>query len=71
MSQKLPVNNFEWIEKTSQFNGDLKKINNEESYEGYFLKVEVKYKKKKKKKNFIMTYHFYHKERNLKKWKSL
>ena len=23
MSQKLPVNNFEWIEKTSQFNGDL------------------------------------------------
>ena len=50
MSQKLPVNNFEWIEKTSQFNGDLKKINNEESYEGYFLKVEVKYKKKKKKK---------------------
>ena len=69
MSQKLPVNNFEWIEKTSQFNGDLKKINNEESYEGYFLKVEVKYQKKKK--NFIMTYHFYHKERNLKKWKSL
>ena len=51
MSQKLPVNNFEWIEKTSQFNGDLKKINNEESYEGYFLKVEVKYQKKKKKKN--------------------
>ena len=50
MSQKLPVNNFEWIEKTSQFNGDLKKINNEESYEGYFLKVEVKYQKKKKKK---------------------
>ena len=47
-SQKLPVNNFEWIEKTSQFNGDLKKINNEESYEGYFLKVEVKYQKKKK-----------------------
>ena len=71
MSQKLPVNNFEWIEKTSQFNGDLKKINNEESYEGYFLKVEVKYQKKKKKKNFKMTYHFYHKERNLKKWKSL
>ena len=70
MSQKLPVNNFEWIEKTSQFNGDLKKINNEESYEGYFLKVEVEYQKKKT-KNFIMTYHFYHKERNLKKWKSL
>ena len=23
MSQKLPVNNFKWIEKTSQFNEDL------------------------------------------------
>ena len=23
MSQKLPVNNFEWIEDTSQFNGDF------------------------------------------------
>ena len=25
MSQKLPVNNFEWIEDTSQFNKDFKK----------------------------------------------
>ena len=23
MSQKLPVNNFEWIEETSQFNEDF------------------------------------------------
>ena len=26
MSEKLPVNNFEWIEDTSQFNDDLKKF---------------------------------------------
>ena len=25
MSQKLPVNNFEWIEDTSQFDSDFKK----------------------------------------------
>ena len=39
MSQKLPVNNFEWIEDTSQFNGDFIKSYNEESDEGYFLEV--------------------------------
>ena len=37
MSQKLPVNNFEWIKDTSQFNEDFIKNYNEESYEGYFL----------------------------------
>ena len=26
MSQKFPVNNFEWIEETSQFNEDLTKL---------------------------------------------
>ena len=37
MSQKLPVNNFEWIKDTSQFNEDfIKKNYNEESNEGYF-----------------------------------
>ena len=39
MSQKLPVNKFEWIEDTSQFNEDF--IKNEESNEGYFLEVDV------------------------------
>ena len=39
MSQKLSVINFEWIKGTSQFNEDLIKNHNEESYEGYiFLK---------------------------------
>ena len=46
MSQKLPVNNFEWIEDTSQFNEGLIKNCNEESDEGYFLEVTVQYLKK-------------------------
>ena len=43
MLQKLPVNNFEWIKDTSQFNEDFIKNYNEESDEGYFLEVDVKY----------------------------
>ena len=39
MSQKLPVNNFEWIKDTSQFNEDFIKNYNEESDEGYFFEV--------------------------------
>ena len=33
MSQNLPVNNFEWIEDTSQFNEDSIKNYEEESEE--------------------------------------
>ena len=40
MSQKLPVNNFEWIKDTSQFNEDFIKNYNEESDEGYFFEVD-------------------------------
>ena len=46
MSQKLPVNNFEWIKDTIQFNKDFIKSYNEESDEGYFPKVDVQYPKK-------------------------
>ena len=46
MSQKLPVNNFEWIEDTSQFDEDFIKIYNEEINEGYFLEVNVQYLEK-------------------------
>ena len=46
MSQKLPVNNLEWIEDTSQFNEDFIKGYSEESNEGYFLKVNVDYPEK-------------------------
>ena len=37
MSQKLPVNNFEWIKETSQFNEDVIKNYYEKSDEGHFL----------------------------------
>ena len=43
ISQKLPVNNFEWIKGTSQFNKDFFKNCNEESNEGYFLEVDIQY----------------------------
>ena len=46
MSQKLPVNKFEWIEDTSQFNEDFIKKYNEESDEEYFLEVDFQYPEK-------------------------
>ena len=46
MSQKLPVNNSEGIENTSQFNEDFIKCYNEKSDEWYFLEVDVQYPKK-------------------------
>ena len=41
MSQKRPVNNFEWIEDKDFINNY-----NEESDEGYFLEVDVQYLEK-------------------------
>ena len=46
MSQKLPVNNFEWIKYTSQFNEDFIKNFNDESNKGDFVKVDVQCTKK-------------------------
>ena len=43
MSQKLPVNNFEQIKDTSQFNKNFIKNCNEKNDEGYFLEVGVQY----------------------------
>ena len=43
MLQKLPVNNFEWIKYTFQFNEDFIKNYNKESDEGYFLEVNVQH----------------------------
>ena len=60
MSQKLPVNNFEWIEDSSQFNEDFIKNYNEGNDEGYFHKVDVQYFETYM--NFIMIYHFCLKE---------
>ena len=39
MSQKLPVNDFKWVEKTSQFNKDFIKNYNEDSDIGYLLQL--------------------------------
>ena len=46
ISRKLPVNRFECIKDTSQFNEDFIKDYNEESDEGYFLEFHVQYLKK-------------------------
>ena len=43
MLQKLPVNNFEWIEDTSQFHEDFITNYNEKGDERCFLKVNVQY----------------------------
>ena len=45
-SQKLQVNNFDWINDTSQFNKDFIKNCNEESDKGYFLEVYIQYLEK-------------------------
>ena len=46
MSQKLSVNNLEWIEEASQLNEVFIKKYNKESDEGYFLEVDVQYPEK-------------------------
>ena len=57
MLRKLPVNNFEWIGDTSQFNEDFIKNYNEESDERYFLKLMFNILKNYM--DFIMIYHCY------------
>ena len=58
MSQKLPVNKFEWIQDTFQFNENFIKSCNEESNEVYFLEVDVqcyvKVWKRKKSKSLLL-----------------
>ena len=46
MLQNIPVNYFEWIKDTFEFNEDFIKKYNEESDEGYFLEVNVQYLEK-------------------------
>ena len=46
MSQKLPIDGFEWVEKLSKFNEKFIKSFNENSDKGYFLEIDVKYPKK-------------------------
>ena len=46
MSQKLPVNNFEWIKDTGQFYEDFIKNYNDESNKGYSFENDVQYLEK-------------------------
>ena len=45
MSQKLPVNDFEWVKKLSKFNECFIRNNDENNDKGYFLEVDVEYPK--------------------------
>ena len=54
MLQKLPANNFEWIEDTSQFNKDFIKM--KDIFSKLMFSILKNYM------NFTMVYHFYHKE---------
>ena len=46
MSQKLPVNDFKWLEDTSEINEEFIKNYDENNDKGYNLEVDVKYPKK-------------------------
>ena len=46
MSQKLPVNGFEWEENIRKFNEDFIKNYDEDSNEGYFFEVDENIKKR-------------------------
>ena len=43
MSQKLHGIDFKWVEDISKLNESFIKSSNEESDEGYFLEVDIKY----------------------------
>ena len=45
MPQKLPVNGFKWVKNLSQFNEDFIKRYDENSITGYFLEVDIEYRK--------------------------
>ena len=57
MSQKLPVNNFEWVQDTSQFNKYFIKSIMKKVMKDIFLKLVFNILKNYM--NFIMIYHFY------------
>ena len=53
---KLPVNDFVWVEETFQFNGDFKKLYNENSNIRHFIEADILYPEKFM--NFIMIFPF-------------
>ena len=69
MSQKLPVNNFERIKDTSQFNEDVIKTIMKKVMKDIFSKLMFNILKNYM--NILMIYHCYLKERKFKKSNSL
>ena len=43
LSQKLPVNDFTWVEDISEFDESILKSYNEESDEWYFVEVDIQF----------------------------
>ena len=60
ISQKLPVNNFEWVEDVSRINEEFIKNYNENSNKGYILEVVLNTLKNYT--IYIVIYHCYLKE---------
>ena len=56
MSQKLPVNDFKWIEDTSKMNEGFIKNYDENNDKGYILEVDVKYPKRLHKLNRVLPF---------------
>ena len=46
MWEELPIDDFEWVEGTSQFKKDFIEINNEDSIIGYFTEADAQNLKK-------------------------
>ena len=57
MSQKLPLNGFEWVEQLSQFKKDIIKDYDEKVMKSIFLKYMLNIQQIHL--VFIMIYHFY------------
>ena len=69
MSQKLPVNNFKWIEDTSKINEKFIKSYYENSGKGYIIEVDVKYPKELHELHCDLP--FLPKKMKIDKWKNL
>ena len=69
MSQKLPSGGCKCVEETCQFNEDFIKSYNDDSDEGYFLKVDVQYPENLH--NFHNDLSFLHERMKIKKGEKL
>ena len=62
MSQRLPVNDFEWVKELSEFDELFIKNCDENSDKRYILEVVVEYPKNLFNLHSIVIYHFYLKD---------